>query len=143
MSNFSGGGVPDAPERVGKLIKPGVTRGVIASVEFVESGQNKTKGIELVIMTKPIEGLKDKDDKDGPDIGQSVQGSVLYVDLCRLLFLWVSVGVRDCAFHCFCDRDLRTDCAGWRAGIDGGYDDLGAGCVFDRVDRNGKYCRDD
>jgi len=65
---FSGSGVDTTEVRKpSKSVKPGVHKLAIANVEYTVSSQKQTPGIRIVLMTAPVEGLKDE---KGNDIGQ-------------------------------------------------------------------------
>ena len=65
---FSGSGVDTTEVRKpGKSIKPGIHKLAINSVEYTVSTAKQTPGIRFVLMTAPVEGLKDE---KGKEIGQ-------------------------------------------------------------------------
>jgi hypothetical protein len=66
--NFSGSGVDTTEVRKpAKSIKPGIHKLAIASVEYTVSTDKGTPGIRFILMTAPVEGLKDE---KGNTIGQ-------------------------------------------------------------------------
>lgn len=64
MTNFSGGGleIKEGSSKPGKLMKPGVQVAMISDVEYFEASTG-SKGLKLILMTKPVEGLVDENKK--------------------------------------------------------------------------------